>query len=132
MNSQNTQKYVVQPLMTGAVCAAGVYVIYGNDLLPFMGKEAVVAPLAIGAAAIVADIGGTVLTDYISENNEFQSLDEFQKMAVKPLVSGLVMVAASNKMIAGSNMKNMAKLFAFGAGSSVGGAYVADMINSLK
>lgn len=128
--STSLQKFVISPAASGLSCGALVYLVYGNDdSLPFAGME-LSSAAALGLTAAVADVAGTLATDAISEVNQVQELDEFQKMAIKPLISGVMMVAGSRLFIAPTDIVSMAKIGGLGALSNVSGSYLTEMVSS--
>jgi hypothetical protein len=130
MSSTNIKKFVISPLASGAVCGGLVYLVYGNnDTLPFMGME-MSSAATLAATAAVSDITGTLITDAISDVNTVKELDEVQKMALKPLISGAMMVGVSRVFIASSSPSAMMKIAGMGALSNVGGSYLSDMVSS--
>jgi hypothetical protein len=130
MSNQITEKYIIPPLASGLCAAGAVAIVYGTSAVPFKFVNELSAPIAFFAVAAAADLGGTFATDAISDVNTIRQLDDFQRMAVKPVISGVMMLPLSYYLIASSNVVNMAKIAGIGAVSNVGGSYLSTMINS--
>ena len=131
MSSNKTiQKYVISPLASGVSAAGFIALAYGTGAVPFIVGKEVSGPIAFFAIAAGADLVGTVITDAVSEVNTIQQLDEFQRMAIKPLVSGVMMLPLSYVLVSPSNAVNMAKIAGIGTLSSITGSYLGEMVGS--
>jgi hypothetical protein len=125
----NTEKYLVQPVLSGAAAFAFTYVVFGNQgSIPVAGMEMSPA-MAFGLIAAGSDAVGTLVSDEIEKANGEEAFDETIKLMVKPALSGAAMVTASRVLI-GPYADNAAigKVAALGAASSVSGEYGKQMI----
>jgi hypothetical protein len=131
MDSQ-TDKYLISPALVGLSAAglvAGIYGTGGKMSLPVVGEVSPV--LGVGLLGFASDIVGTAVTDAISEANQVQELDEFQRRALKPAITGGAFVGAA-RLAGGAFADNMAiaRVGGVGVASSVAGSYLSEMIPS--
>ena len=120
---------ILEAAASGAVCYGAVYMIMGNyGTIPIAGME--FSPAAGMAVTVVgADLAASYLGDELAKMNTMDEFDDTIKGAVKPVLVGACSVAAGRLLIGNYNDASaMATVAALGAGSSVGGAYLADMV----
>jgi len=118
----------VEAAASGVVAYGAVYMIMGNfGTIPIAGMEfSPAAGMAVTVAG--ADLAANYLADELARMNTMDELDDTIKGAVKPALVGACSVAAGRLLIGNySDASAMAKVAALGAGSSIGGSYLADM-----
>ena len=130
LSKNQIKKYVVDPIGTGIAAAGFIGLAYGTGSVPFIGGREISGPAAFFCIAVGADIAGTVIADAISTVNTIEELDEFQRMAIKPLVSGVMMVPMAYYLVSPSTTTNMAKIAGIGVLSNITGNYLGEMVGS--
>jgi hypothetical protein len=124
----NVEK-ILEAAASGAVCYGAVYMILGNfGTIPIAGMEfSPAAGMAVTVAG--ADLAANYLADELAKMNTMDEFDDTIKGAVKPALVGACSVAAGRLLIGNySDASAMAKVAGLGAGSSIGGSYIADMV----
>ena len=120
---------IVEAAASGAVAYGAIYFIMGNyGTIPIAGMEfSPAAGMAVTVAG--ADLAASYLGDELAKMNSVDELDDTIKGAVKPVLVGACSVAAGRLLIGNYNDASaMATVAALGAGSSVLGSYVSDMV----
>ena len=120
---------IVEAAASGAVAYGAIYFIMGNyGTIPIAGMEfSPAAGMAVTVAG--ADLAASYIGDELAKMNSMDEFDDTIRGAVKPVLVGACSVAAGRLLIGNYNDASaMATVAALGAGSSVGGAYLADML----
>ena len=121
---------LVEALASGAVNYGAVYLIlgnYGTVALPGGMEVSPAAGMALTVAS--ADLAASYIADEVEKMNSADQFDESIRGAIKPAMTGLASVAAGRLLIGQyADTAAMAKVAGLGAGSSVGGKYIADMV----
>ena len=124
----NVEK-IIEAAASGVVAYGAVYMIMGNfGTIPIAGMEfSPAAGMAVTVAG--ADLAASYIGDELAKMNSVDELDDTIRGAVKPVLVGACSVAAGRLLIGNYNDASaMAKVAALGAGSSVLGSYVSDMV----
>ena len=124
----NVEK-IIEAAASGAFTYGAVYLMLGNfGSIPIAGMQ--FSPAAGMAVTVFgADLAAAYIGDELAKMNTMDEFDDTIRGAVKPALVGACSVAAGRLLIGNYNDTSaMAKVAALGAGSSIGGAYLADMV----
>ena len=121
---------LLEAASSGLVTYGAVYLIlgnYGTVALPGGMEVSPAAGMALTVAS--ADLAASYISDEVEKMNSADQFDESIRGAIKPAMTGLASVAAGRLLIGQyADTSAMAKVAGLGAGSSVGGKYIADMV----
>ena len=125
----NVEK-IIEAAASGAVTFGAVYLIMGNyGTIPLAGGVEVSPAMGMAVTVFGADLAASYLGDELAKMNTMDEFDDTIRGAVKPALVAACSVAAGRLLIGNYNDTSaMAKVAALGAGSSIGGAYLADMV----
>ena len=131
MQSNQISNLLIRPALTGVGAYALTYVFVGNDgYVPFLSMELSPA-FALGCTAAVGDLAGTAIHNQLVKKtpNQPDGFINAETMAIKPLLSGLSMMAVSAATMGGPGTTQGAiKMLALGSLSSVSGKYAGDLV----
>ena len=121
---------LLEAASSGLVTYGAVYLIlgnYGTVVLPGGMEVSPAAGMALTVAS--ADLAASYIADEVEKMNSADQFDESIRGALKPAISGTCAVAAGRLLIGQYNdTAAMAKVAGLGAGSSVAGKYISDMV----
>ena len=129
MNSNKIDKFVVRPLMTGAMAYALTYSFIGNEgFVPVMSAQLSPA-MAIASVAVAGEITGTLIVDQLKNSGQSSDAVDLEGAFIKPLITGILMVGISSAVIdRPGSMQGLAKYVGLGATASATGSYFSDAV----
>ena len=128
--TSNVNKFVIHPVMVGAVGYGLSMLVLGSDNATVSIYNMDISPAAaIGVSCAVADIAGGVIAMELAKTSQMSELSASESMFITPVLTGMATVGVTRMMIgATADYSAMGKIFGLGAGSEVAGSYLYNAV----